>query len=156
MTGQIHSIVFYAPQVLLDAGGEAVPLMEALVSELAASRRVVAVCPDDACGVRVRELYGESLTAVHVEDATSATGRGTAKPDETHGSFIAGLRAAGVLDDTTTLYVDHHPRRCMAAVRSGVPAGIFEDAARLYRDLGLWGLVPLDHSLEGVRAHLSR
>lgn len=42
-----------------------------------------------------------------------------------------------------TLWVDGHSPRTSAALRKGIDAAIFEDARRLARDLGMWGLLPL-------------
>jgi len=47
-----------------------------------------------------------------------------------------------VLKPGSSMWVDHNSLRCMAAIRQGIDAGIFVDARRLYRDLGLWGLMP--------------
>jgi hypothetical protein len=140
----IGTIVFYAPDVLIDKDGVPVALMPALVSELALSLEVGAVCPDEATASRVSEVYGEALAGSPAVASASD-----------HAGVVRELLSAGVLNTTSTLFIDHHPRRCMEAVKVGIHAGIFEDAPRLYRDLGLWGLVPLMHQLAEVRQHLS-
>ena len=49
----------------------------------------------------------------------------------------------GVIVPGQTLWVDAHSPRTSAALRKGIDAAIFEDAWRLRRDLGMWGLLPL-------------
>ena len=49
-----------------------------------------------------------------------------------------------VIEPGQSLWIDHDPIRTMLAVREGIDAGIFVDSKRFYRDLGLWGIVPLE------------
>lgn len=140
----ISAVVFYAPDVLLNAEGSPVRLMPQLVQELSGSLEVAAVCPDTEAATRVSQAYGNAI----VRTAVVGT-RGD------HRALLRELLATGILNASTTLFIDHHPRRCMEAVKLGIHAGIFEDALRLYRDLGLWGLVPLIHRLSEVEEHLS-
>ncbi|MFP4374911.1 MAG: hypothetical protein ACLFPO_11310 [Spirochaetaceae bacterium] len=140
----ISAVVFYAPRVLLAADGSPVALMPQLVRELGGAVDLTAVCPDEETASHVSRVYGH------------ATGRPTvvATTDD-HRAMLRELLAQGSLNASSTLFIDHHPRRCMEAVKLGIHAGIFEDAPRLYRDLGLWGLVPLIHNLREVENHLS-
>ena len=140
----VSAVVFYAPGVLLEAAGRPVRLMPQLVRELADGLELATVCPDEETSSAVSQVYGH------------AVGRPTvAAPTDDHRAMLRELLAQGILNASTTLFIDHHPRRCMEAVKLGIHAGIFEDALRLYRDLGLWGLVPLLHNLHAVEEHLS-
>jgi len=49
----------------------------------------------------------------------------------------------GMIVPGQTLWVDAHSPRTSEALRQGIDAAIFEDAWRLRRDLGMWGLLPL-------------
>lgn len=49
----------------------------------------------------------------------------------------------GVIVPGQTLWVDAHSPRTSEVLRKGIDAAIFEDAWRLRRDLGMWGLLPL-------------
>lgn len=60
-----------------------------------------------------------------------------------HESMLQAMGEAGVIIPGKSLWIDHHPIRTMLAVRQGIDAGIFVDGRRLYRDLWLWGMVPL-------------
>jgi hypothetical protein len=62
---------------------------------------------------------------------------------EDHLAFLQSLVEAGVINPGHSLWIDHHPKRTMIAVRHGIDAGIFIDSRRLYRDLWLWDIVPL-------------
>jgi len=59
-----------------------------------------------------------------------------------YATLFRQLIELNVLKPGSSMWVDHNSLRCMAAVRQGVDAGIFMDARRLYRDLGLWGMLP--------------
>lgn len=61
-----------------------------------------------------------------------------------HQAILQSLVEAGVIIPGKSLWIDHHPVRTMLAVRQGIDASIFVDSERLYRDLGLWGIVSLD------------
>ncbi len=61
-----------------------------------------------------------------------------------HQSMLQSLVEAGVIIPGKSLWIDHHPIRTMLAVRQGIDASVFVDSERLYRDLWLWGIVPLD------------
>jgi hypothetical protein len=54
------------------------------------------------------------------------------------------LVTSKVIIPGSSLWVDHNPSRTSVAIRQGIDASVFVDADRLYRDLGLWGLVPLE------------
>lgn len=141
----IHSVVFYAPGVLVDSDGRALDGMPAVLRELHSSGlELRAVCPDEAVAAHVAGAYAEHAVPASV----------VSEPDGPHGAVVDELLRRGVLDGATTLFIDQNPRRCMAAVRHDVFAGIFEDPPRLFRDLGLWGLVPLIHSLAEVKVRL--
>jgi hypothetical protein len=141
----IHSVVFYAPGVLVDTEGQALAGMPAVLRELHSSGlELRAVCPDEAVAAHVAGAYADHAVPSSV----------VADPGGPHGVLIDELLRRGVLDRASTLFIDHHPRRCMAAVRHDIHAGIFEDSPRLFRDLGLWGLVPLIHSLADVKVRL--
>ncbi len=140
----ISAVVFYAPNVLVNADGSPVRQMSPLVQELSGSLEVTAVCPDTETVTRVSRAYGNAIVRTTVVGATGD-----------HRAMLRELLGTGILNASTTLFIDHHPRRCMEAVKLGIHAGIFEDAPRLYRDLGLWGLVPLIHRLSAVDEHLS-
>ncbi|MFO7782880.1 MAG: hypothetical protein R6W94_14785 [Spirochaetia bacterium] len=140
----ISAVVFYAPGVLIGADGSPVRLMPRLVQELSGSLEVAVVCPDTETVTRVSQVYGDTVARSAVAGTT-----------EDHRAMLRELLGTGILNASTTLFIDHHPRRCMEAVKLGIHAGIFEDAPRLYRDLGLWGLVPLIHRLSAVEEHLS-
>jgi hypothetical protein len=140
----ISAAVFYAPDVLLNADGSPVRLMPRIVRELSGSLEVAAVCPDTETVTRVSKVYGNTVARSAVAGTTGD-----------HRAMLRELLGTGILNASTTLFIDHHPRRCMEAVKLGIHAGIFEDAVRLYRDLGLWGLVPLIHRLSEVEEHLS-
>lgn len=150
---RIHTVVFYAPGVLLDEAGRALPGMPAVLRELHSSGlELRAVCPDETAAAHVGGAYPD-----HALPASVVSGSGgphDTPHDEVHDKLVEDLLRRGVLDTRSTLFVDHHPRRCMAAVRHDVYAGIFEDPPRLFRDLGLWGLVPLVHSLDEVKRRL--
>lgn len=60
-----------------------------------------------------------------------------------HEAVLQSLVEAEVIIPGKSIWVDHHPVRTMVAVRQGIDASIFVDGKRLYRDLGLWGIVPL-------------
>lgn len=140
----ISAVVFYAPEVLLEADGSPIELMPELVRELAGSLELTAVCPDEGTASSVSQVYGNEIARRVVVGAT-----------QDHRALLRELLRQGVLNASTTLFIDHHPRRCMEAVKLGIHAGVFEDALRLYRDLGLWGLVPLMHQLREAEEHLS-
>ena len=140
----ISAVVFYAPGVLLEADGRPVRLMPQLVRELGDGLELATVCPDEETASAVSQVYGHAVCRPTV-----------VAPTDDHRAMLRGLLAQGILNASTTLFIDHHPRRCMEAVKLGIHAGIFEDALRLYRDLGLWGLVPLLHNLHAVEEHLS-
>ncbi len=57
--------------------------------------------------------------------------------------LLDALVERGVIMPGQTLWVDAHSPHTSAALRKGIDAAIFEDAWRLRRDLGMWGLLPL-------------
>lgn len=57
--------------------------------------------------------------------------------------ILHSLVEEGVIIPGHSLWVDHHPKRTMLALRQGIDASIFVDSKRFYRDLWLWGIVPL-------------
>ena len=61
-----------------------------------------------------------------------------------HMAMLQSLVEAGAIIPGKSLWIDCHPVRTMLAVRHGIDATIFVDSHRLYRDLWLWGMVPLD------------
>ncbi len=61
------------------------------------------------------------------------------------GSLVAllnSLVSARIIAPGRSLLVDDDPVRAMATVRLGLDVGIFVDAERLRRDLGLWRILP--------------
>jgi FMN phosphatase YigB (HAD superfamily) len=68
-------------------------------------------------------------------------------PRDLSADLLPRLVKAGVIVPGRTLLVDDDPLRAETAIRAGLDAALFVDARRLYRDLGLWGLVPLRQSL---------
>jgi hypothetical protein len=68
-------------------------------------------------------------------------------PRDLSADLLPRLVEAGVITPGRTLLVDDDPLRAETAIRAGLDAALFVDARRLYRDLGLWGLVPLRQSL---------
>lgn len=58
-----------------------------------------------------------------------------------HQALLQSLVEAGVIIPGKSLWIDHHPVRTMLAVRQGIDASVFVDSKRLYRDLGLWGII---------------
>jgi hypothetical protein len=67
------------------------------------------------------------------------------------GGFPALLEAlvlSGRMKPGHSLWVDHHSLRTSEALRCGVDAAVFVHSGQLYRDLGLWGLVPVTVSLK--------
>ena len=140
----INTIVFFSKNVLVSNDGTAVKLMPELVRELPGAFRTVAVWADDQDAKAVTRVYGDAVDQVMVENAE----------ERSNESVLEELVRNATLVHGTTLFIDHHPKRCMAAVRAGVFAGIFEDASRLYRDLGVWGFFPFSRSLRAVEAYL--
>lgn len=61
-----------------------------------------------------------------------------------HQAMLQSLVEAGVIIPGKSLWIDPHPIRTMLAIRQGIDATVFVDSERLYRDLGLWGIVSLD------------
>jgi hypothetical protein len=66
------------------------------------------------------------------------------KPIKDNEAILQSLVDAEVIIPGKSLWIDHHPIRTMLAIRSGIDSSIFVDGDRLYRDLWLWGMVPLD------------
>lgn len=130
---------------LLDPGEQgALPGMPALVSELSEHSAVLALCPDEATAQRVREAYAEGAPWVRVVEMS-----GRAE------DVAPGLIEGAGIEPAKTLVIDAAPRRCLRLARTIPYVGVFVDAERLYRDLGLWGILPLEHSLARVRHHLA-
>jgi len=130
---------------LLDPGEHgARPGMPALISELRERSAVVALCPDEATAQRVRETYAEGAPWVRVVEMS-----GRAE------DVAPGLLEGAGIEPAETLVIDADPRRCLCLARTIPYVGVFVDAGRLYRDLGLWGILPLEHSLARVRDHLA-
>lgn len=139
----ISRIVLFARGVLVDERWEPIRLMPEFVRATAGVKELTAVCTDRAPQHLVASLYPPLAQATVTVDATVS---GEAQ--------LRALLDRGVLDTDSTLLVDGDPRRCMSAIRLGIHAGIFEDAPRLYRDIGLWGFVPRNDSLSSVTALL--
>jgi hypothetical protein len=57
--------------------------------------------------------------------------------------LFKALVKAEVIAPGRSLWIDHNSARTSTAIRQGIDAAICVDANRLYRDLGLWRLVPL-------------
>lgn len=72
-------------------------------------------------------------------------------PDSDNATLFSALIERNILTPGSSMWVDRNSLRCMAAIRQGVDAGIFVDARRFYRDLGLWSLVPFS---KGASFHL--
>lgn len=66
---------------------------------------------------------------------------GALRAEYDYTTLFRSLVERNVLKPGSTMWVDHNALRCMAAIRQGIDAGIFVDARRFYRDLGLWGLI---------------
>lgn len=66
-----------------------------------------------------------------------------AGPHESFQSLFEHLTETGILRPGNTLYVDWHSLRTKTAINLGLCAAIFVDAPRFYRDLGIWGYVPM-------------
>jgi hypothetical protein len=62
---------------------------------------------------------------------------------ESQEAMLLTMVETGVIMPGKSLWIDDHPIRTMLAVRRGIDASIFVDGDRLYRDLWLWGMVPL-------------
>ena len=58
-----------------------------------------------------------------------------------YADLVEMLVESSVIVPGSSLWVDQNPARTAVAIRRGIDASIFVDARRLYRDLGLWGLV---------------
>lgn len=57
------------------------------------------------------------------------------------------LKTSELIVPGKTLFIDYDWLRAEATIRSGLDVALFVDVRRLYRDLGLWGLVPLRQTL---------
>ena len=132
-------ILFYASRVLLDDAGKPLSGMGVLLDRLSGYDRV-ALCADPDELELVRGAYGSLIS----EGVRLAGVTGDEAPRRSYPAFEVEI----------DLVVDADPLRAMAAVDNGLRTSIFVDAARLYRDLGLWGIVPLNHSLKDVRETL--
>ncbi len=100
----------------------------------------------------VSDYPGEWVTPII--DRSGLSAYFPAGPDQVIGELGAKLDYAGlfrllierdVFKPGSSMWVDHNSLRCMAAIRQGIDVAIFVDARRLYRDLGLWGLVPFEN-----------
>ncbi len=67
----------------------------------------------------------------------------SAGPYESYRSLFANLLNIAVIHPGNTILVDWNSHRTRSAISVGLDAAIFVDTARFYRDLGLWGIVPL-------------
>lgn len=142
---RIRRLVFRIDGVLIDDEGRATRDMPALLSELAESLDLWAAGSRKDCDhLATLTDYRGALVAAHIVELA----------DGPIGEVLDGLVVRRVIEKDRTVWVDWHPRQAMTAIRRGLDAALFEDAARLYRDLGLWGLVALIPDLEQVRAHL--
>lgn len=65
------------------------------------------------------------------------------KPPDQQRRMLQTLVEAGAIISGSSLWIDHHPKRTMNAIRMGIYAGIFVSGDRLYRDLWLWSMVDL-------------
>jgi hypothetical protein len=72
-------------------------------------------------------------------------------PDSDNATLFSALIDRNILTPGRSMWADHNSLRCMAAIRQGVDAGIFVDAQRFYRDLGLWSLVPFSKKASFLR-----
>ncbi len=57
--------------------------------------------------------------------------------------LFKALVKAEVIEPGRSLWIDHNSARTSTAIRQEIDSAICVDANRLYRDLGLWRLVPL-------------
>lgn len=145
-TQRITRLVFRADGVLLAQDGSPVAGMPALVAELARSVEVRAVAFDAPARDR--------LTAVDAYRALFPVERVVLAPTDDPPALFKHLVRDEIMLPGHALWIDSDPHRAMTAVHLGLDAALFEDAARLYRDLGLWGLVPLLPDKAAARAHL--
>ena len=142
---RIQRLVFRIDGVLVNGAGQAIAGMPELIRELADSLDLWAAGSRADCDqLAALAEYRGAIAEAHIVETA----------DGPIGERLDGLVAGQVIDKGHAVWVDWHPRQAMTAVRRGIDAALFEDAARLYRDLGLWGLVPLVHDLDLVRAHL--
>ncbi|MCF7929457.1 MAG: hypothetical protein K9L68_11865 [Spirochaetales bacterium] len=160
----IDHIVFFDRGVLIDEPAKnPVPLMPALLSGLEGLTRI-AVCEDQDSFDRVNQEYAgllETCTFVSVHEGTEkppAKPHSTATAQKAAGQTAAGYetRLRAIIEAIgfpieSSIIVDANSMRAMVAVDLGLYVGIFVDAPRLNRDLGLWGIVELSHSLEENR-----
>jgi hypothetical protein len=58
-------------------------------------------------------------------------------------ALLEALVRGGQIVPGRSLWVDHHSLRTSEALRRGVDAAVFVHPRQFYRDLGLWGLVPV-------------
>jgi len=63
--------------------------------------------------------------------------------NESYDMLFDNLISEGFMEQGNSVLVDWNPLRTKAALNAGLDAAIFEDTNRFYRDLGLWGIVPL-------------
>ena len=66
-----------------------------------------------------------------------------AGPYSDYDAVFAHLIGNNTMRPGSTVLVDWHSLRTRSALNAGLDAAIFVDTARFYRDLGLWGIVPL-------------
>lgn len=115
------------------------PGMLPLVKEL--SERVELGLVSDYPGPWLAPIIKRTgLAAYFPGGADQVIGELRIKPDYTE--LFRSLIEWNVLKPGSSMWVDHNSLRCMAAIRQGIDVGIFVDARRLKRDLGLWGLMP--------------
>jgi hypothetical protein len=143
---RITRLVFRVDGVLLSGDGSPVASMPALVAELAQSVDVRAA----AFGAPARDR----LSALDAYRTLLPAERVILAPIADPPVLFDRLVRDKIILPGHTLWIDHDPHRAMTAIRLGLDAALFEDAARLYRDLGLWGLVPLIPDKAAARAHL--
>jgi len=140
---RITRLVFCVEGVLLAQDGSPVPDMPALLAELAPILELRAVAGNESRRAAL-SAYRDSLSPEHVTAADF-----TDPP-----ALFEALVRDGVILPGQSIWIDHDPHRAMLAIRRGLDAALFEDGPRLYRDLGLWDLVPLIHDKAAARTHL--
>jgi len=142
---RITRLVFCVEGVLLADDGSPVDAMPALLAELARTVELRAVATDPS-RLPTLDAYRPSLSPEYMTIAD------TRDPSALFDSLILDR----IMLPGHAIWIDQNPHRAMIAIRRGLDAALFEDAPRLYRDLGLWGLVPLIPDKVAARAYLRK
>jgi phosphoglycolate phosphatase-like HAD superfamily hydrolase len=115
-----------------------IPGMPEVLEELACRRNALSLASGYPRGWLMPALERTGLTRWFAQDQVWVA------PEE--GGFPALLDALlrrGQIVSGRSLWVDDHSLRTTVALRRGIDAAVFVHARQFYRDLGLWGLVPL-------------